>query len=81
MRTIAGYFCLWGSADLQKMEDGLITYLYINLRRSRNFFLLCLAVRVDGCLCVSDPRFIQFALGSCYLVHMNALSIIIKVYI
>ena len=24
---------------------------------------------------VSDPRFIQFALASCYAVHMNALSI------
>ena len=24
---------------------------------------------------VSDPRFIQFALGSCYAVHINALSI------
>ena len=28
-------------------------------------------------VCVSDPRFIQFALGSCYGVHINALSIII----
>ena len=26
-------------------------------------------------VCVSDPRFIQFALGSCYAVHINALSI------
>ena len=25
-----------------------------------------------GCICVSDPRFIQFALGSCYAVHINA---------
>ena len=32
-------------------------------------------VRVGGCLCVSDPRSIQFALGSCYTVHINALSI------
>ena len=30
---------------------------------------------------VSDPGFIQFALGSCYAVHINALSIIMKVYI
>ena len=30
----------------------------------------------DGCLFVGiDPRFIQFALGSCYVVHINALSI------
>ena len=36
-------------------------------------------VRVDGRACVrvsvSDRRFIQFALGSCYAVHINALSI------
>ena len=31
--------------------------------------------------CVSDPRFIQFALDSCYAVHINALSNIIKGYI
>ena len=42
---------------------------------------------VRGCLlgsvCVSDPRVIQFALGSCYAVHINAMSIhcIMKVYI
>ena len=30
---------------------------------------------------VSDPRCIQFAFGSCYAVHINALSIIMKVYI
>ena len=29
-------------------------------------------------MCVSDPRFIQFALGSCYAVHINALSIELK---
>ena len=29
---------------------------------------------------VSDPRGIQFALGSCYAVHIKALSIIMKVY-
>ena len=28
-----------------------------------------------ACVYVSDPRFIQFALGSCYAVHINALSI------
>ena len=27
------------------------------------------------CVCVSDPRFIHFALGSCYAVHINTLSI------
>ena len=36
---------------------------------------------VRGCLggwvevCVSDPRFIHYALSSCYVVHINALSI------
>ena len=34
-----------------------------------------------GCSCVSDPRCIQFDLGSCYPVHINVLSIIVKVYI
>ena len=38
--------------------------MYINLRRSR-----------DCLLCMSDPRFIQFVSGSCYDVHVNALSI------
>ena len=33
-------------------------------------------------MCISDLRFIQFALGSCYAVHIKALSIdIMKVYI
>ena len=35
--------------------------------------------RARACLCayvcVSDPLFIQFALDSCYAVHINALSI------
>ena len=26
---------------------------------------------VCGCVHVSDPSFIQFALGSCYAVHIN----------
>ena len=30
---------------------------------------------VEVCVCVSDLRFIQFALGNCYAVHINALSI------
>ena len=30
---------------------------------------------VDGCLSVSDPRFVQFALGDSYAVHINVLSI------
>ena len=50
-------------------------YIYINLRS----LLLCLAVRVGGCLCASDPRFIQLALGSCYALHINVN--IIKVHI
>ena len=33
---------------------------------------------MGGCLCVSDPRLIQFASGSCYTVHINALSIELK---
>ena len=37
----------------------------------------CVRACVRACVfvCVSDPRFIQFALGSCYAVHINALSI------
>ena len=42
---------------------------------------VCVCVSVSACVCVSDPRFIQFTLGSCYAVHINALSIIMKVYI
>ena len=42
----------------------------------------CLAVWVCGsvcvCVCESDPSFIQFALGSCYAVHIHALSIQLK---
>ena len=34
----------------------------------------CLAVCLVGWVGASDPRFIQFALGSCYAVHVNALS-------
>ena len=51
---------------------------YINLRRSRDCLLLCsggLVFGLDRCLFVSDPRFIQFSLGNCYAVHINALSI------
>ena len=35
------------------------------------------------CVCVSDHRFIKLALGRCYAVHINALSIqrIMKLYI
>ena len=44
------------------------THLYINLRRARD------GTRLFG-LCVSDPRFIQFALASGYAVHIIALSI------
>ena len=44
----------------------------INLRRSRNF----LRPTLFGCSC--DPHFIQFALGSCYTVHINALKVDIK---
>ena len=37
----------------------------------------CTAVSVFGCsgVCESDPRFILFALASCYAVHISALSI------
>ena len=55
---------------------------YINLGRSRDGSQLfgCLGGWVGGsvCGCVSDPRVIQFALGSCYTVHINALSIELK---
>ena len=39
---------------------------------------VCVRACVGACVrvCVSDPRFIQFALGSCYAVHINALSIV-----
>ena len=35
----------------------------------------CVRACVRVCVRVSDPRFIQFALGSCYTLHINALSI------
>ena len=61
-----------------------IIYLYINLRKSRDCLLHCLGVcvyvRARVRVRVSDHRFIQFALGSCYAVHIEALSIIMKVY-
>ena len=34
-----------------------------------------MCVRACVRVCVSDPRSIQFALGSCYAVNINALSI------
>ena len=38
---------------------------------------MCVSACVRTCVrvCVSDPRFIQFALGSCHAVHIDALSI------
>ena len=39
------------------------------------FYFVWLFGWVELCLCVSDPRFIQFALGISYAVHINALSI------
>ena len=36
---------------------------------------VCLFVRVEVCVWVSDPSFIHFALSSCYAVQVNALSI------
>ena len=35
----------------------------------------CVHACVRACVCVSDPRFTKLALGSCYAVHINALSI------
>ena len=32
-------------------------------------------VCVRACVRASDPRFTKLALGSCYAVHVNALSI------
>ena len=32
-------------------------------------------MRARARVCVSDPRFIELALGSCYAVHINALPI------
>ena len=46
-----------------------VKYLYVNLRRSRDG-----TVFVPSCVCCY-PRFIQFALATCYAVHINALSI------
>ena len=56
--------------------------LYINLRRSRDCLLLWnwMFGWVGRCLCVSDSRFIQLVLGSCYAVHKRIVNII-KVYI
>ena len=53
--------------------DFIVLYLYMNLRRSRDG--LRLFVKVEICVWISDPRFIQLALGICYTVHINALSI------
>ena len=47
-----------------------IGYLYINLRMSHDGTVF---VRSRSGVCY--PRFIQFALGGCYAVHINALSI------
>ena len=54
----------------------LIIFLY-KLKRSRGGSRLfgSLFVRGEVCVWVSDPRFIQFALGSYYAVHINELSI------
>ena len=41
---------------------------------------VCECACACACVYVSDPRFIQFALGSCYAVHINAVNIM-KVYI
>ena len=49
--------------------------LYINLRRSRDGSRLFVWVEVCMCVCVSDPRFIQFALSSCYAVHINSIEL------
>ena len=54
-------------------------YIYIHLRKSRHCLLLCLAVGLY--VCMSNPRFFQFALGSCYAVHIKRIVDIMKVYI
>ena len=68
-------------------------YIYINLRRSRDRLLLwlfwwmnvcvcvCVCACVRACVRVSDPRLIQFALGSCYAVHIKRIVNVMKVYI
>ena len=62
---------------LARLESGYLSVWSFNIaciiyRRSRDCLLLCLAVRVGGCLRVSDPRFIQFALGSCVVNEVSA---------
>ena len=32
---------------------------------------VCVCVHACVRVCVSDPRFVQFALGSCYAVHIQ----------
>ena len=74
----------WGVLEVKNLKHqgearakpgNQLVYNYINLRRSLDCLLLCLAVWMGVCLCVSYIRFIRFALGSCYAVHINALSI------
>ena len=48
----------------------MMTSIYKQLRMSRDGTLF-----VCSGVCESDPRIIQFALASCYAVHINALSI------
>ena len=55
-----------GYCSVLAMADFQFIYIYINLRRSRDGLRSCVRVEFG---------FIQFALGSFYAVHINALSI------
>ena len=44
----------------------------------RGWLAVCLGGWKCTCVCVSDPRFIQFALDSCYAVYISAQLIELK---
>ena len=60
---------LTGSIHRKHIYIDMSKYIIIIRPYLYKFKKVCLAVR----FCISDPRFIQFALGSCFAVHINAL--------
>ena len=67
----------------QNMENRWCGWVYIATRPGRMlwsntimfpFYLVCM------CVCMSAPRFIQFALGICYAVHKRIVNIMKVVY-
>ena len=65
------------SHSLESSLDSLKTRVRVESRVA-GLTAFTLDVWVGGCLCVSGPRFIQFAVRRCYAVHITALSIELK---